>query len=183
MKKMIACLFAVLMVSGLGQASAQVYSTVPQDYHQASAGFNFGNGVSAWTSVAGSNGYAQMNFGPGNAPLVDSYASNSYGNASVYARPWATGTVYSGEGGSGNISVSFLGGANAGVQYSKEYGHNTFSSVSKSVSMSVSSSGNGSANVTGGFDVSVGANGFMPPIFVPPAVIPTVPTTPAPEKG
>lgn len=175
MKKIFACLFAVFALFGFGQATAQ---TIPTNYHQASTGFNFGNGVSAWTSVSGSNGYGQLTFGQVNVPVFNSYVSHNYGNASIYARPWANGSVSSSSGGSGNINVSFMGGANAGVQYSNEYGHSTFSSVSKSVTMSASSSGNGSATVTGGFDVSIGANGFVPPIFTPP--VPTVSQTPNP---
>lgn len=162
-------IFAVIMsiMLGFGQASAQ-------DQNYVSAGFDMGSGVSSWVSTAGTNGFGRLNFNPSGASLIDSYASNNYGNASVYARPWANGTVYSGEGGSGMVASSFVGGANAGVQYTKEYGLNTFTSISKSVSLSASSSGNGSASVTGGFDVYVGASGFVPPVFVPPSVVPSV---------
>lgn len=165
--------FAIMlsMMFSLGQASAQ---EVPS---YVSAGFNMGSGVSAWASTAGANGFGYMNFNPSGAPLVDSYVRNDYGSVSVFARPWANGSVQSGEGGSGTVSSSFTGGASAGVQYTKEYGLNTFANKSTSMTMSASSSGNGSASVSGGVDAFVGANANVPPVFVLP--VPTV----LPTKG
>lgn len=166
--------FAIMlsMMFSLGQASAQ---EVPQNY--VSTGFNMGSGVSTWASTAGANGFGYMNFNPSGAPLVDSYVRNDYGSVSVFARPWANGSVQSGEGGSGTVSSSFTGGASAGVQFTKDYGLNTFANKSTSMTMSASSSGNGSASVSGGFDAFVGANGNVPPVFVLP--VPTV----LPTKG
>lgn len=172
MKKTVMLLVvAVSMMFSLGQASAQ---EVPQNY--VSTGFSMGSGVSAWASTAGANGFGYMNFNPSGTPLVDSYVRNDYGSASVFARPWANGFVQSGEGGTGTVSSSFTGGASAGVQFTKENGLGTYTSISKSMSLSVSSSGNGSASGSGGFDVFVGANGNVPPVFVQPPVPTVLPT-------
>lgn len=147
---------------------------VPQNY--VAAGFNLGSGVSAWTSTAGPNGFGFMNFNPSGAPLIDSYARNDYGTVSVLARPWANGFVQSGNGGSGTISSTFMGGSSAGVHRTDQNGVNTFTSISKSLTLSADSSGNGSASVSGGFDVSVTANGFAPPAFVfVPVPMPMIP--------
>lgn len=171
--KIMTMLFAVVlsMMFSFGQASAQ---EAPQNY--VSTGFSMGSGVSTWASTAGANGFGYMNFNPSGTPLVDSYVRNDYGSVSVYARPWANGSVQSGEGGAGMVSSSFTGGGSAGVQFTKENGVNAFTFMSKSMTLSASSSGNGSASVSGGVDVFVGANGNVPPVFVQPpapAVLPT----------
>jgi hypothetical protein len=158
---------------GFGQALAQE----PQNY--VAAGFNLGSGMTAWTSVAGANGFGQMNFGSSWAPpLVNMSASNQYGSVEVFARPWANGFVSSQAGGSANVSATFMGNGEAFTQLTKE-GMSTYTSINKSMNMTASSTGNGSAAVFGGFDVGVRTNGFTP---VPPA--PTFNAPPSsPGKG
>lgn len=158
-----AILVAVFSLLGFGQVFAQ---DIPS---YAAVGFDMGSGVTTWTSVSGPGGFGQMNFNSYGAPIVDSFAGNQYGNVSVYARPWSNGSVSSGVGGSANVSSSFTGSGNATVQFSKSIGMGTSTSMSKSMSMSASSTGNGSASVNGGFDVFIGASGFVP-VFVPPPV-------------
>lgn len=157
--------FKVFLVSfiatmGFGQVFAQ---DVP---NYAMVGYNMGSGVSTWASVAGPGGFGQMNFNPTGAALIDSYAGNQYGNVSVYARPWSNGSIQSGAGGTATVSSSFSGAGDASVQFSKEFGVGTNTFISKSISMSASSSGNGSAFVNGGFDVFIGASGFVPVVPV-----------------
>jgi len=146
-------------VFGFGQALAQE----PQNY--ATAGFNLGSGMTAWTSVAGANGYGQVNFGHHEVPLVNVSASNQYGSVAVFARPWANGFVSSQLGGSAGVSTSFMGSGEAATYFTKE-GVNTYTSITKSMNMTASSTGNGSATAFGGFDVGIGTNGFIP---VPPS--------------
>lgn len=169
MKKVIASfIVAVISLFGfVGPASAE-----PENY--VVAGFDLGTGITNWVATAGAGGYGNMNFGEIGKNLVNSYASNNYGTASVYANPWASGSVSSGEGGVAQVSSKFVGNAMGGLSFSSESGISTFSSMSKSISLSASSSGNGSASVNGGFDVFVGTNGFVLPAFAMPPSFPSV---------
>lgn len=170
MKKILSFIVWAVTFFGMGHAQAQM----SPDQNYVSAGFSLGSGVSAWVSTYGANGFGRLNFNPANgAPLIDSYASNNYGNVSVFSRPWANGNVTSGEGGSAMISSSFMGSGSAGARLNDKGGVDTYTSSSKSLSLSANSSGNGSASVNGGFDVYVGANGFVPqwhiwPVFQTP---------------
>lgn len=164
MKESLKSLFVAILVMtlGFGQALAQE----PQNY--ASVGYNMGSGVNTWVSVAGAGGYGQMNFfNAQSSPIVDGFANNQYGFVSMYARPWASGTVASEHGGTATVTTSFAGNAEASVQFSQKYGTGTYTTISKSVALSASSTGNASASVNGGFDVFVGARGNTPSFVIP----------------
>lgn len=159
MKKILTAI-VVMVVLGFGQlASAQ------QDYLAAYAGFSIPQ-TNVWAGVSGSGGYGVMNFNQYRAPVVDTYVSNNYGSVSVYAMPWAQGTVFSGRGGSADVSVTFSGSGSAfsGVMNGQAQ---TSTYISKSVTLSASSRGDASATVNGGIDVSVSANAFAPPVYIP----------------
>lgn len=166
---------SILLMLGFGQAQAQ------EDY--VTAGFSLGSGVTAWTAVSGAGGFGQMNFGHPDMPLVNSSASNQFGSVSVFARPWATGQAWSDIGGSASVSASFVGNGEAGVQFVKEKGVNTFTSITKSMSLTATSHGTGSASAIGGFDVDVRASGFIPVPTVPVFEVPPSPSAIPGGKG